>query len=142
MIALYSSGASFLIAPPRSSTQVLISSHLPRHELLHRGAGARDGGDRKRRLPHVVWADFGERRQTASRGQKPRRIGMPARENIVAQLERHLAEVAAHGLTGGDAEIREAAHVIEDVLARVVLRAARQVLHVADVRVRIDQGRE
>ncbi len=31
--------------------------------------------------------------------------------------------------------------MIEDVLARVVLGAAREVLHVADVRVRIDQGR-
>src|SRR4029434_5650341 len=35
--------------------------------------------------------------------------------------------------------IGEAVHVIEDVLAGVVLRPAGQVLHVADMRMRIDE---
>ena len=63
---------------------------------------------------------------------------LPA-QHLVAELKRQLAEIGAHRLAGGDAEVREPVHVVEDVLARVVLRPARQVLHVADVGVRIDQ---
>ena len=113
--------------------------HVARHQFLHRGAGARHRRDRKRRLPHVVGADLVERREPAARRQEPGGIRVLAGENLVAELKRHLAEVRAHRLAGRDAEIREAAHVVEDVVARVVLRAARQVLHVADVRVAVDQ---
>src|SRR5262249_39335370 len=47
----------------------------------------------------------------------------------------------AHGLRGRDAEIREATQMVEDVLPRIVLRAARQIPHVADVRVAVDECR-
>ena len=64
--------------------------------------------------------------------------GAPGQQ-LVAELKRQLAEVGAHRLAGGNAEVGEPMHVVEDVLARVVLRPAGEVLHVADVRVRVDE---
>ena len=113
--------------------------HAPGDELLHGGPGALGCGDRERRLPHVVGADLRQRRQPSPGGEESSRVGMLSGEDLVAQLKRQLAEVAAHRLAGRNAEIREPAHVVEDVLARVVGGAARQVLHVADVRVPIDE---
>src|SRR2546422_9656743 len=64
---------------------------------------------------------------------------MVAGENLVAKLEGHLAEIGPHGLSRRDTEVREAVQVVEDVLARVVLGAAREMFHVADVRMSVDE---
>ena len=114
---------------------------LARHQFLHRRACAFRRGHRKRRLPHVVRTDLDQRRQPAACRQEPRSVGILASEDVVADLERQLAEVAPHRLARGDTEVREPVHVVEDVLSRVVDRPARQVLHVADVRVPIDECR-
>ena len=113
---------------------------LEPRQFLHVGTGALDCGHHVRGVAHVLVADFFEWRQASAGSQKSRRIGMLASACLVPDLKRQLAEVAAHRLAGRHAEIREPIQVVEDVLARVILRPAREVLHVADVRMRIDQG--
>src|ERR1700704_2807033 len=48
-------------------------------------------------------------------------------------------ETVSLGHARGDAVVGEPVHVVEDVLARIVLRPAGQVTHVSDVGVGIDQ---
>ena len=69
-------------------------------------------------MAHVVEPDFRERRQAPPGGEKARRIDV----RLVARLKRQLAEIGAHRLAGRHAEVGETAHVVEDVLTRVVLR--------------------
>src|SRR5688572_16064343 len=90
-------------------------------------------------MAHVVVADLLERRETAPGGEKSGRVRIASGARLVSHLKRELAEVASHRLTGRDAKVREPIEVVENVLASVVVRAARQVPHVADVRMRIDQ---
>ena len=104
-------------------------------DLFDGGARACHRRHRIGRLPHVVGTNLGERREAAARSQKPRGIGV----RLVSNLKRQLAKVRAHGLARGDAEVREAMQVVEDVFPGVVLGPAREVLHVTDVGVRVDE---
>ena len=114
---------------------------FPRHQFLHGRARAFGRCHRERRLTHVVRADLDKRRQPAACGQKARRVGVLPGEDLVPDLKRQLTEVAPHRLARGNTEVREPVHVVEDVFPRVVGGTTRQVLHVADVRVAVDEGR-
>src|SRR5262249_19886679 len=90
-------------------------------------------------VPHV--ANFLRWGNAAAGGYEAGGGRMLAGGYLVAQLEGQVAEVGAKRHAGGDAEISELLHVVENVLARVVLRPAGQVAHVADMRMSIDQRR-
>ncbi len=114
--------------------------HVPLRQLLHVGARALDGRHHVRGMAHVVRADFLERREASSGREEPGGIGIVSGAQLVPEPKRQLPEIAPHRLAGGDAEVGEPVHVVEDVLPGVVLRSAGQVLHVPDVGMRIDQG--
>src|SRR5207247_5213166 len=80
-----------------------------------------------------------DRSKPAAGGQKTRRRRIFSGLDLVAQLKWQIAEIGAHRHARGDAEISELVHMVEYVLARVILRPAGQVAHVTDVRVGIDQ---
>ena len=111
-------------------------------QFLHVGACPLHRRHDIRGVAHVVRADLLERRQAAPRRQESRGVRILPGAQFFPELKGQLSEIASHRLAGRDAEVGEAVHVVEDVLARVVLRPAGQVLHVADVRMRIDQRRD
>ncbi len=133
-------GREFLYLPAAVVDPGLEHLDVVRLELLHGAADVVFGPDQDRRMAHVVRADLVLRRETAARGQEPRRGRIDALGRLVAQLIGQLAEIGAVGHARDDAVIGEAVHVIEDVLARVVLRPAGEIAHVADMRMRIDQA--
>ncbi len=100
------------------------------------------GRDQMRRVPHVVWLDLVDRSEPAAGREKSCRVRVLSGPRLVAQPEWQIAEIGAHGHARGNPEVSELVHVIEDVLARVILRSAAQVAHVADVRMGIDQRRD
>ena len=71
--------------------------------------------------------------------EKARGRGVSPGLHLVPQLKRQLPEIGTVGHARGDAVVGEPVHMVEDVLARVVLRPAGQVMHVPDVGVGIDQ---
>ena len=132
---------NFLTVPPRLVDPCFDYLHLAGSELLNRLARVGMGDDQVRRVPHVVRFDFIFRREPAAGREKTRDSGMLPGFHLVAQLERQLAEIRAEGHARGHAVVGEARHVVEYVLARVILRPAREVVHVADMRMDIDQRR-
>ncbi len=76
--------------------------HLARDQFPHGRARPGHGSDRKRSLSHVVGRDFGQWRQAAASRYKSCRVRILARQDVVADLEGHLAEIGPHALAGGN----------------------------------------
>ncbi len=93
-------------------------------------------------VAHVVGLDLVDRRQSAACRQKSRGRRVFAGRDLVAQLVGQFTEIGTHREARGDAEIGKLVHMVENVFARVILRTAGEVAHVADVGMRIDQGRD
>jgi hypothetical protein len=115
--------------------------HAPGRQFPDLGAGALFGRHHVGRVPHVVGGDLAERREAPAGGEKAGRIGMIAGEDLGAHRVRQVAEIGAHRQARRDPVVGEAAHVIDDVLARVVRDRGRDALLIADVRMTVDQGR-
>src|SRR5688572_29455689 len=101
------------MVPPRSSTQVLMI-------LTFRRASSSTAA----RAPCSVVTAYAAWR-----------IGV----DFISNLKWQLAKVGTHRLARRNTEVSEAMQMVDNVLARVVLGPAGQVVHVADMRVRIDQ---
>jgi hypothetical protein len=80
-------------------------------------------------------------RTDAAAGDQQARAAEPARRLLGTDFERELAFLDALRHDGGDAEIKRAVQVVDDVFPRVIRRGVREAFLEARVPVRIDERR-